>query len=164
MRAAMILGTALMLAGCGHLPFGRRAASRGGETITYRALPTGFCLSCAGYTITLGPDGQGIFTGERNTVVVGDRRFAASLDAVRAFTSRLREYRPTGEVLMTGPPFCKIVSTDQNTVDIRWQGVEGRPPHLTFYGGCDVEKNRKMAAALFSAPSLLPIADLVGAH
>ncbi|WP_375383001.1 hypothetical protein, partial [uncultured Sphingomonas sp.] len=39
MRAVMVkvgIGTAtLMLAGCGHLPFGHRAVPRGGETIAY---------------------------------------------------------------------------------------------------------------------------------
>ena len=163
MRTAIGLA-ALMLAGCGHLPFGHHATPRGGETITYALRGSPICYGCATYTITLGPDGQGIFTGEHGTAVTGDRRFAATPEQVRAFAGRLRAYRPNGEVLMTGPPFCKELMTDQDTVDIRWQGAEGRPPHLAFYGGCDRDRNRKMAAALFSAPTLLPVAELIGPH
>ena len=164
MRTAMIVGAALMLVACSHLPFGRKPVPRGGETITYSLTAAGLCLHCLSYTITLGPDGQGIFTGGRNAAATGDRRFTATPEQVRAFTDRLREYRPNGDVRMTGAPLCKQVSTDQDSVDVRWNGADGSPRHLDFYAGCDVEKNRKMATALSSAPSLLPIADLIGAH
>ena len=139
--------------------------SRDGETITYRMIPTGFCLRCAGYTVTLGPDGQGIFTGERQTAVIGDRRFQADPDAVRAFTRLLARYRPRGEVLLqAGSPACGPPATDQNSLDISWQSAIGAPSHLALYEGCGLAKRRRMIADLNAAPGVLPIADLIGKH
>ena len=159
MRVVWVLGVAMALAGCAH-----DRVPRGGETITYAYSSSGLCLACASYTVTLGPDGQGIFAGERNTGVVGERRFQATPDQVRRFVAQLQPYRPNGELLMNQTPPCKQLPTDQDSVDVRWQPALASPAHLGFYAGCDYERNRAMAAALFSAPDLLPIADLIGKH
>ena len=157
-RIATILLPLLALAGCAH-----QRVLRGGETITYRAIATDFCLTCASYTVTLGPDGQGIFTGETNTAVLGDRRFRADSAAVHAFTERLARYRPETELLMTpNHPSCPTPATDQNSIDISWQPADAPPSHLAFYEGCAVAKQPRMVSDLDTAPALLPIADLVG--
>ena len=161
MRAVFGLSAAIALAGCAHHP-----VPRGGETMTYA---TGPCFgSCPAYTVTLGPDGQGIFVGQQFAAVTGERRFQASPEQVRAFAERLAPFRPKGEELIEpeakgkGRSRCREAATDQSSVDIRWQPAAAPASHLRFYYGCDVAKNRAMADALLGAPDLLPIADLIG--
>lgn len=161
MRMAWALGVTLALAGCAH-----HRVREGGETITYTA---GRCFgACPAYSVTLGPDGQGIFAGEAFTASTGEHRFQATPEQVRAFTDRLAAWRPTGDKLIEpgaggrGGNRCREATTDQSTVDIRWQPALAPASHLRFYFGCDVTKNRAMADALLSAPDLLPIADLIG--
>ena len=159
MRRAMVLSFVAALAGCAH-----NRLPRGGETITYALSGSGICLACASYTVTLGPDGQGIFVGGRNTAAQGEHRFQATPDQVRRFAAQLQPYRPSVEVLMDRTPPCKQLSTDQDSVDVRWQPALASAAHLSFYAGCDYERNGKMAAALFAAPDALPISDLIGKH
>ena len=157
MARPVVIAVALLLAvtGCA-----RDRVTPGGETITYA---TSACFgACPVYTVTLGPDGEGIFVGQRFTAVIGERRFQATPEQVRAFVAALRPYRAHGEVLMTGAPFCKAMASDMPTIDIRWQPALAAPAHLAFDKGCDGEKHRRMAAALTGAPALLQIADLIG--
>lgn len=160
MRGMMTAAAAatLMLAGCagGRVP-------TGGETITYAATP---CHgSCPVYTVTLGPDGQGVFVGERNVAGLGEHRFQATPDQVRAFTAALRRFRPAGErVVGHDGESCRLFATDAPGVDIRWRVAVGTPAHLVFDYGCHDAANAKAAAALRGAPALLPIADLIGRH
>jgi hypothetical protein len=158
MRAVWGVGVAMALAGCAH----DRAVS-GGETITYT---TTRCYgTCPAYTITLGPDGQGIFVGQQFTAVVGERRFRASPDQVRGFAARLAPYRPKGERLIEpGKPGCKLAGTDSPSVDVHWQVAVGAPSHLHFYYGCRDPQNRGMTDALRFAPDALPIAALIGKY
>ncbi len=158
MRHRFALLSMLALCACGS----HRIPS-GGETITYR---TGPCFgTCPVYTITLGPDGQGIFRGERHTSVTGERRFTATPEQVRAFRALLQRYRPKGRRLIDrGEPGCREAATDNATIDVHWQVATGQPSDLRFYLGCDIRKNRAMADALLAAPGLLPVTDLIGEH
>jgi hypothetical protein len=155
-RAAVAVAIVVALVGCVD-----RGKPRGGETITYRFEPTGLCMTCAGYMVTLGPDGQGIFTGDAGTAMAGDHRFRADSAAVQAFVHRLATYRPHGEVLMTKAPLCHVLSTDQNTVDVTWQAADAPVAHLRLYGGCDLDTQHKLIDAVFTAPALLPIAGMI---
>jgi len=163
MRTVLGLSAAVALAGCAHDRVPRR-----GETISYTTSP---CYgTCPAFTVTLGPDGQGIFVGQQSTAVAGERRFEASPEQVRAFTEKLAPFRPKGEELIEpeatgkGRSRCREAATDQSSVDIQWHPAAAPASHLRFYYGCDVAKNRAMAAALLGAPDLLPIADLIGKH
>lgn len=155
-RVAMGAALALLLAGCGH-----DRAARGGATITYA---TAACFgTCPVYSITLGPDGQGIFTGERFTAVTGERRFQASPDQVAAFTRSLAAYRPKGErLIQPGKAECKAMVTDQPGVDVRWQPALAPAAHLGVYYGCDGMRHRAMFDALRAAPNALPVAAFIG--
>ena len=63
---------------------------------------------------------------------------------------------------MNGPPHCRTMSTDQDSVYIRWRPATGAVAHLDYYAGCDYDQNAAMAKALFAAPRVLPIAAFIG--
>ncbi|SEM47816.1 hypothetical protein SAMN05192583_0345 [Sphingomonas gellani] len=149
-----MLGMAGALAGCAH-----HRVPRGGETISYA---TAMCFgTCPVYTVTVGPDGQGVFNGEKFTAVAGERRFQATPEQVRAFTAALAKVRTEGDREITpGKPGCTDFATDMPGATVRWQGAGG-VSSLTFNYGC-ARDNRQIADALRAAPGLLPIGDLVG--
>lgn len=141
--------------------------SRGGETITYRAEHS-ICLSCANFSLVLGPDGQGILTRRVDGVEQPDRRFRATPAQVKAFTDSLRPYRPKEELLIDPPDRgngrCRIYATDGYLFDIRWQTALGPAAHLALDTACDPGQYDAMGEALDAAPRLLPIGDLLSGH
>ncbi|MGK6356233.1 DUF6438 domain-containing protein [Sphingomonas sp. DT-207] len=170
----MALGiAAVALAGC--IPASRTgvdtsshpaAAAIAPESITYE---TGPCFGqCPVYKVMVTSDGKGIFTGVRNTEVIGERKFTVTVAQYLAFRDVLlpflpdwarREYRP-------GTPLCEQAATDMPSVAVD-RSVQMRTlmmSHLYFYFGCDMEKNRPMAEALGNAPNALPIQNLIGEH
>jgi hypothetical protein len=155
MRAVLGLGAAVALAGCVHHP-----VPRGGETISYAATP---CHgTCPVYTVTLGPDGQGIFVGDQFTAVTGERRFQASAAQVAAFTDTLARVRPAKDrEFGQGKADCEQAVTDAPGVRVRWQGALGGTS-LSFYYGCRGTEASRVAAGVRAAPDLLPIPDLIG--
>jgi len=160
MRMGWVLGAAMALAGCAH-----DRVPRGGETITLEVDAPGICPSCASYAITLGPDGQGIFTGKTHTAVAGEHRFQATSEEVQRFAARLQPYRPRGELLITSGTLCgTYVGTHGYVIDVRWNPAVQPASHLRYRQNCDPAKHRKMYRAVISAPNLLPIAELIGKH
>lgn len=163
MKQGMIAGiAALALAGCvqGERPGG--AAPARGDTITYQ---TSRCFgACPVYSVTVRPDGTGVFTGERFTEVTGERRFTLSRDQYDAFAAALAPYRPAKGEIRYAPDEarCGQAMTDMPGLDVTWEGRERR--HLYFYFGCDRTKTRGMAEALGNAADLLPIQNLIGRH
>lgn len=134
-----------------------------GELIRYSTSP---CFgACPVYSVTVRPDGTGTFEGQRFTAVTGTRDFRLSRAHYDAFTDRLAPYRPrSGSVRYApGEANCGQTATDMPSVEVQWDGRAGHRA-LSFYFGCDREKNRVMADALGSAPDLLPIASLIGAR
>jgi hypothetical protein len=155
MRTVLGLSAAVALAGCVHHP-----VPRGGETISYATTP---CHgTCPVYTVTLGPDGQGIFVGEQFTAVIGERRFQASAAQVAAFADTLARVRPARDrEFGKGKGDCEQVATDMSGVRVRWQGALGSTS-LSFYYGCRGAEASRVAGDLRAAPDALPIADLIG--
>lgn len=157
----LAIGAALALSACSH--GGAKPAGPGtppvaieGDSITYE---TGPCFgACPVYSVTLRPDGSGVFNGIRNTAVTGERKFQLSPDQYKAFAAQLAPYRPaSGEVRYSqGEPNCKQAVTDMPSVDIRWTRAIGDSQALHFYYGCRDTANRKIADALGSAIELLP--------
>ena len=148
------------LAGCVHLPLGLRAP-RGGQTITYQL--TRCHGACPAYTVTLGPDGQGIFTGEANIVMPGDHRFRATPQQTQSYTAALAKWRPEGERLVeSGGRTCGVAVTDQASIDVTWQETD-RASHLRLYLGCRSKKARALAGALRGLPvTYLPMQPFLG--
>ncbi len=134
-----------------------------GEMIRYTTSP---CFgACPVYTVTVRPDGTGTFEGQRFTAVAGARDFRVSPAQYDAFLTRLAPYRPRSGTVRYAPgePRCGQAATDMPSVEVQWDGKVGHRA-LSFYFGCDRERNRAMADALGSAPDLLPIAGLIGAR
>jgi Domain of unknown function (DUF6438) len=132
------------------------------ETIRYE---TGPCFgACPVFSITVRPDGAGVFEGRRFTAVTGTRRFQATPAQLAAFAARLAPYRPArGELRYEpGTPRCPRPVTDLPSVDIRWTGAGRAAGHLYFYFGCDPAAHKAMADALGNAPDALPVAALIG--
>lgn len=129
------------------------------QTVTYS---TGPCFgTCPIYTVTVDlASGSIAWHGERFVAVPGDRQ-KIDKAAVVAFLNRLQKWRSVGERLLNGAPGCASMTTDMPTVDVSWDGIAGHA-HLAFNYGCDMEKNRALAEDLRSAPTLLPLADLIG--
>ncbi len=129
------------------------------QAITYATTSChGFCPV---YSLTIAATGAGTFTGTRNTAVTGERRFTATPAQTAAFFTRLQPFLPTGELLLNGPEACKSYATDLPSADVTWSGADGSG-RLVFDYGCDRDKHRSLADALRAAPTMLPIADLIG--
>jgi hypothetical protein len=129
------------------------------RSITYATTPChGFCPV---YTVTIGADGAGVFTGIRNTAMIGERRFTATPAQAAEFFNRLQPYLPTGELLLSGPDNCKAYATDLPSTDVKWTGADGSG-HLLYDHGCDRKEHRTLAGALRAAPQALPIGELIG--
>lgn len=160
----MLVGVAgLALAGCSHADHaGPKPIPVESDSITYE---TGPCFgACPVYSITVRPDGSGVFTGKRFTAVTGERAFKLTPGQYSAFAARLQKYRPaSGEKRISpGEPGCPHAATDLPSVDITWRRAIGDSQHLYFYYGCNIGDDHAMANALGGAIEDLPLEALIG--
>ena len=162
MRWVLVGIAAMALAGCAKTDGPGRPIPIEGDSITYE---TGPCFgACPIYSVTVRPDGTGVFTGKRFTAVTGEREFKLTPGQYKAFADRIAPYRPaSGEVRYShGEPNCQQAATDLPSVDITWTRAIGDSQKLYYYFGCDMEKNQKMSEALGDAPDELPLEELIG--
>ncbi|WP_267395798.1 MULTISPECIES: DUF6438 domain-containing protein [unclassified Sphingomonas] len=158
------MGAALALAACATTKHGAKPQAAAPprphvESLTYATPP---CHgSCLVYSLTIGADGAGTFTGFTNTAVIGERRFTATPAQAADFFNRLQPYLPVGELLLAGPDACKMYATDLPSIDVTWTGG-GDAGHLLYDCGCNRDVHRTLAEALRDAPQALPIAELIG--
>ena len=164
-KLGVIAGAALALSACTTTPGGGPAGPIAieADSITYQ---TGPCFgACPVYSVTVRPDGSGVFNGQRFTAVTGERRFQLTPEQYAAFEARLQPYRPeSGEVRYApGEPNCANAPTDMPTVDVRWTRAIGDSQALHFYYGCRTGGDRSMADALGTATDVLPqLEPLIG--
>jgi hypothetical protein len=166
MRLVLVLGVgAAALAGCartGERPGGPVAIEA--DSISYE---TGPCFgACPVYSVTVRPDGGGVFIGKQHTAVTGERRFQLSRAQYEAFAAKLAPYRPQGGEVRYAPgeKNCGQVATDMPSVEVRWTRAIGDSQGLYFYYGCEMDRNEAMRNALGAAPEALPIEKLIGEH
>ena len=160
MRASAIgLFASLALVGCA------TTAGASGEQVESISYETGPCFgACPVYTVTVNRDGSGLFEGRRFTALTGERRFSVTPAEYQAFVRQLDPLRPaSGERLYSGEA-CEMTATDLPSTDVRWRMRTGAEPHLHFYHGCDMDRNRPIAERLRAAADLLPIGDFIGAN
>jgi hypothetical protein len=163
----LILGVAAVaLAGCAHTATGPNTSPKPipveSDSITYE---TGPCFgACPVYSVTVRPDGSGVFTGKRFTAVTGERAFKLTPEQYAAFAARLAPYRPvSGERRVSpGEKGCEQVATDLPSVDITWSRAIGDSQKLYYYFGCNLHGDRSMAEALGGAAETLPLEPLIG--
>ena len=124
-----------------------------GDSIRYE---TGMCFgACPVYAVTLRPDGTGVFEGKRFTAVTGTREFRFTPQEYAAFAAKLAPYRPESGTILYTPAdkaHCAQSATDLPGVDVIWTRAIGDSQTLSFYFGCDMDKNQDMAEAIGSAP------------
>jgi hypothetical protein len=154
---------ALALAGC--IPAGR--APQGpmpieGDSIRYE---TGPCFGrCPVYSVTVRPDGTGVFEGKRFTAVTGERSFTLSRAQYDAFAARLAPYRPASGQVRYSPdnPRCVEAATDLPSVEVTWTRAIGDSQSLYYYFGCKLANDDRIADVLGGASDMLPIEALIG--
>jgi hypothetical protein len=132
------------------------------EAITYSTQPCfGFCPV---YSVTVTPDGEGVFEGRNHTATTGEQRFRLDPAAYRRFADHLASIKPEGDrrIDMQSPD-CGMAPTDMPSIDVRWSTNTGGPDRsLHLYLGCRSEAAVRVAGVLKSAPDLLPIAQYIG--
>jgi hypothetical protein len=139
------------------------SSARAVRTITYE---TGPCFgACPVYRIIVGSDGSGVVETRLQAAATRRRPFTATRRQFRDFARQLEPARPaSGSVRYDAPPRCRTIATDMPSVDVHWTMAGGGEQQLYFYYGCDMVGNRALAERLRAAPSLLPIASLIGAR
>jgi hypothetical protein len=163
-RFWIVLAGGAVLAGCSHADHaGPKPIPVESDSITYE---TGPCFgACPVYSITVRPDGSGVFTGKRFTAVTGERAFQLSPAQYSAFVATLQKYRPvSGERrIAPGEKECGPAATDLPSVDITWRRAVGDSQHLYYYYGCRMSGDHAMGNALGGAiEELKPLEPLIG--
>ena len=166
---ALLLGLAALLGGCAIVPHPRGAHPRGGaedrppelKSIRYEAGP---CSTlCPVYRVTVGADGKGLFEGVRNTAAAGRHRFAVPAEAFSAFAAALEPVRPKqGLSPYDSRRGCLTKAEGLPSARISWRARTGARQILLYDFGCNPERNRGISDRVGQAPSLLPIAALIG--
>jgi hypothetical protein len=119
-------------------------------------------IACPAYKIQVWKNGQGVFTGVSNTVIIGEGKFVVTEEQCSAFAGTLERYRPKRDIIYDkrdGGP-CAEVATDQASVQVTWRGGGGTQK-LYYNYGCDQEKHAAMAAAFANAPKMLPVRRMI---
>lgn len=120
-------------------------------------------VACPTYRIELWNNGQGVFYGLANTVIMGEAKFSVDPDQYSAFAGMLAPYRPERDVVYDGRAGgpCAEMATDQGSVQISWRGPFKGTRKLFLNYGCDRKKNAEMIAAFTNAPKLLPTRQMI---
>jgi hypothetical protein len=158
MKTAFLLLAALPALSAAALPPSPRPATPV-QTIIYE---TGPCFgACPVYRLVINSGGDGTFEGRRFTAVTGVRGFRFTPAQYRAFARELAPLRPArGSVRYAGDR-CRSMATDMPSAEVTWRDRRG-PQSLYFYYGCDMQRNRAIAARLRAAPQRLPLGDFIG--
>lgn len=130
------------------------------ETITFE---TGPCFGfCPVYRVTVNSNGTGTFEGRHHTAVTGTRSFRLRPGQYQVFARHLAPLRPARGTIRYAGERCRIAATDLPSAEVTWRSRRGTQG-LYFYYGCDMQKNRAIAARLTAAPGLLPIGAFIRA-
>jgi uncharacterized protein DUF6438 len=128
------------------------------ETIAFE---TGPCFGmCPVYRVVVNSNGTGTFEGRHHTAVIGTRAFRLRPAQYQAFARHLAPLRPARGTIRYAGERCRIAATDLPSAEVTWRSRRGTQG-LYFYYGCDMQKNRAIAARLTAAPGLLPIGDYI---
>ncbi|PCD01583.1 hypothetical protein COC42_15745 [Sphingomonas spermidinifaciens] len=133
------------------------------EAVTYSTAPCfGFCPV---YSVTMTPEGEGVFTGQRHVAATGERRFSVDRATAARFIEHLGAVKPVAgdRRIEMGSPDCGVAPTDMPSIDVRWDANTGAAPQsLHLYLGCRSDEANRVRAVLEAAPALLPIDAFVG--
>jgi Domain of unknown function (DUF6438) len=128
------------------------------ETIIFE---TGPCFgACPVYRVVVNSSGNGTFEGRHHTAVTGTRAFRLRPGQYQAFARHLAPLRPARGTVRYAGERCRSTATDLPSAEVTWRSRRGTQG-LYFYYGCDMQRNRAIAARLTAAPGLLPIGDYI---
>jgi hypothetical protein len=159
MRRTILGLAAVALAGVAANASAPKAAMLGKPDIEYETFG---CLGqCPVYKIQIWHNGQGVFTGIRDTVITGEGKFSVTEEQYSAFAGTLDRFRPKQDIIYDGRAGgpCAQVATDQASVQVTWRGTNTRKLYYNY--GCDREKHAAMASALANAPKMLPVRRMI---
>lgn len=133
------------------------------ESITYSTEP---CFgTCPVYSVTVTPEGEGVFEGQRHVATSGSQSFRIDPATYRRFADHLATVRPRegDRNISHGEPDCGNAPTDMPSITVRWSSNTGAADqNLRLYIGCRGAEADRVAGVLKSAPDLLPIAAYIG--
>lgn len=161
MRRVIAGFAAMALAGVAANASVPSAQPKGKPIVEYEAFGCAMA-ACPAYRIQIWKNGQGLFTGIANTVIVGQGNFSVTEEQVSAFTGSLERFRPERDIIYDDRAGgrCAVVETDQASVEVIWHGG-GKSRKLYYNYGCDREKHAAMASALANAPKMLPARRMI---
>ena len=133
------------------------------ESITYSTEP---CFgTCPVYSVTVMPEGEGVFAGKRHVATTGSRAFRIDSATYRRYAEHLAAVRPRegDRNIAQGEADCGNAPTDMPSITVRWSSNTGAADqNLRLYLGCRSAEADRVAAVLKSAPEMLPIAADIG--
>lgn len=151
---------AILFAAALALPAAAQRPATPVETITFE---TGPCFgACPVYRVVVNSNGTGTFEGRHHTAVTGTRAFRLRPGQYQAFARHLAPLRPARGTVRYAGESCRTMATDLPSAEVGWRSRRGRQG-LYFYYGCDMQRNRAIAARLDAAPGLLPIGAFIRA-
>ncbi len=152
---------ALLIAAALAFPVASAAQPRPGTPVETIIFETGPCFgTCPVYRVVVNSNGTGTFEGRHHTAVTGTRPFRLRPGQYQAFARHLAPLRPArGSVRYAGER-CRSMATDLPSTEVTWHSRRGTQS-LYFYYGCDMQRNRPIAARLGAARDLLPIGDYI---
>jgi len=155
---------ALLIAAALALPVASAAQPRPGTPVETIIFETGPCFgTCPVYRVVVNSNGTGTFEGRHHTAVTGTRPFRLRPGQYLAFARHLAPLRPARGTIRYAGERCRIAATDLPSAEVTWRSRRGTRG-LYFYYGCDMQRNRAIAARLSAAPGLLPIGDYIRAR
>jgi hypothetical protein len=154
---------AILLAAAMALPVASAAQPRPGTPVETIIFETGPCFgTCPVYRVVVNSNGTGSFEGRHHTTVIGTRPFRLRAGQYQAFARHLAPLRPARGTIRYAGDRCRIAATDLPSAEVTWRSRRGTQG-LYFYYGCDMQRNRAIAARLSAAPGLLPIRAFIRA-
>lgn len=154
MKIALLIAAALALPAAS-------AAQRPATPVETIVFETRGCFgTCPAYRVVVNSNGTGTFEGRGFTAVTGTRAFRLRPGQYQAFARHLAPLRPAQGAVRYVDEGCRSMATDMPSTYVTWRSGRGTQS-LDFDFGCDMEKNRAIAARLTAAPGLLPIGDYI---
>lgn len=163
----VFVGAAMLISGCA--PASALTGRAATNVIVYETASMGpFCGACDSLKLTASEDGRVLV--ERGRFAEPGRRWRVTKtwarltpDQFALFRSRLAEFRPTGSLVLDGPPNCRTWVSDSPEIRVIWR-EQGRADELTFSFGCDVATRSVMRETLRALPAELGFSSPLAAQ
>ena len=154
-RTIAVLTLAVGMPGCAVIPASGGSAPSG-ETVRYELTP---CFgACPVFSLTLEPDGTGLYQGGAFVADKGRHEFRATPAQLAAFRNRIDGARPKGTLQYDFDDCPGPMHTDAPAVVIDWGDMD----RLNWNTGCRAPELVAREAALTQAWRELPVAQWVG--